>query len=172
MPKSIHALYPISGNPPSWGHADIMERAAHIFDRITWAVAVNPAKTYMFSPAERMEMMGEYIRHFGVNNVTVTEYQGATVRFAQRIGASVIVKGLRNPLDLQAEMEQAQGNRNIDPGIETVALLTSPRFSVINSTLIRELALLGEDIEPYVIAPVAAKVRQILGAAAGPAPKR
>jgi len=172
MTKSIHALYPISGNPPSWGHADIMERAARIFDHVTWALAVNPTKTYLFSPQERMDMMGEYIRHFGLNNVTVAEYQGATVRYAQKIGASVIVKGVRNPLDLQAEMEQAQGNHNIDSSIETVALFTSPRYSVINSTLIRELALLGEDIEPYVIGSVAKKVREILrakGIAAGPA---
>jgi pantetheine-phosphate adenylyltransferase len=164
MPKPIHALYPISGNPPSWGHADVMERSARIFDRVTWALAVNPGKAYLFSAAERMDMMAEYIRHFGLDNVTVAEYQGATVRFAQRIGANVIVKGLRNPIDLQAEMEQAQGNHTMDPAIETVALFTSPRYSVINSTLIRELALLGEDIEPYVIAPVAAKVRAILSA--------
>jgi pantetheine-phosphate adenylyltransferase len=164
MAKSIHALYPISGNPPSWGHADVMERSARIFDRVTWAVAVNPGKAYLFSAAERMDMMQEYIRHFALNNVTVTEYQGATVRYAQRIGAGVIVKGVRNPLDLQAEMEQAQGNHNIDAGIETLALFTSPRYSVINSTLIRELAQLGEDIEPYVIGPVARKVREILSA--------
>lgn len=164
QPKPTHALYPISGNPPTWGHADVMERAARIFDRITWSLAVNPSKNYLFSADERKDMMQEYIRHFGLNNVTVTEYQGATVRYAQKIGAGVIVKGVRNPLDLQAEMEQAQGNHNIDPAIETVALFTSPRYSVINSTLIRELALLGEDIEPYVIAPVAAKVRAILQA--------
>jgi pantetheine-phosphate adenylyltransferase len=164
MPNTIHALYPISGNPPSWGHADVMERSARIFDKVTWALAVNPDKKYLFTAAQRMDMMGEYIRHFGLNNVTVAEYQGATVRFAQRIGASVIVKGVRNPLDLQTEMEQAQGNHNIDPAVETVALFTSPRYSVINSTLIRELALLGEDIEPYVIAPVAQKVREILRA--------
>jgi pantetheine-phosphate adenylyltransferase len=158
----MHALYPISGNPPTWGHADVMERAARIFDRVTWALAVNPAKTYLFSAAQRMDMMQVYIGHYGLENVTVAQYQGATVRFAQQIGARVIVKGLRNPLDLQAEMEQAQGNHNLDGTIETIALFTSPRYSVINSTLIRELALLGEDIAPYVAAPVAKQVREIL----------
>ena len=175
MPKAIHALYPISGNPPSWGHADVMERAARIFERVTWALAVNPAKQYLFGAAERMDMMREYVRHFGLDNVTVTEYQGATVRYAQQIGAGIVVKGLRNPLDLQAEMEQAQGNHNIDASIETVALFTSPRYSVINSTLIRELALLGEDIEPYVLASVAKQVREILrakGVAGGPAKRK
>ena len=57
MADAIHVLYPISGNPPSWGHGDVMERAARVFPRITWAVAINPNKTYMFSPEERMEMM-------------------------------------------------------------------------------------------------------------------
>lgn len=159
-----HALYPISGNPPSWGHADVMERAARIFDHVTWAVAVNPAKTYLFSAAERMDMMEDYVRHFGLTNVTVAEYQGATVRFAEKVGARVIVKGLRNASDLQAEMEQAMGNRNMNPEVETVTLFTSPRYSVISSSLIRELALLGENIEPYVLGSVAEKVQRILKA--------
>lgn len=160
----LHALYPISGNPPSWGHADVMERAARIFDHVTWALAVNPNKTYLFSVAERMDMMRDYVRHFGLKNVTVAEYQGATVRYAEKIGARVIVKGLRNASDLQAEMEQAMGNRNLNPDVETVTLFTSPRYSVISSSLIRELALLGEDIEPYVLGSVAQKVRGILKA--------
>ncbi len=162
MANPIHALYPISGNPPSWGHADVMERAARVFGRVTWALAVNPAKTYLFSAQERMAMMEDYLRHFELKNVTVAEYQGSTVRFAEKIGATVIVKGLRNASDLQAEMEQATGNRNQNPAIETVTLFTSPRYSVISSSLIRELALLGEDIEPYVLESVAVRIRRIL----------
>ena len=160
----FHALYPISGNPPSWGHADVMERTARIFEHVTWAVAVNPNKTYLFSTAERMEMMEDYVRHFGLKNVTVGQYQGATVRFAETIGARVIVKGLRNASDLQAEMEQAMGNRNMNPDIDTVTLFTTPRYSVISSSLIRELAVLGENIEPYVLGTVAEKVNGILKA--------
>ena len=164
MSKPSHALYPISGNPPSWGHADVMERCARIFDQVTWAVAVNPSKTYLFSSAQRREMMEDYVRHFGLKNVTVAEYAGGTVRYAERIGARVIVKGLRNATDLQAEMEQALGNHNMNPAIETVSLFTSPRYSVISSSLIRELALLGEDITPYVLDSVAVRVREILAA--------
>jgi pantetheine-phosphate adenylyltransferase len=161
---AFHALYPISGNPPTWGHADVMERAARIFDRVTWAIAVNPAKSYLFSAGDRMEMMNEYVRHFRLNNVTVAEYQGATVRFAEMVGARVIVKGLRNASDLQAEMEQAMGNRNMNDRIDTVSLFTSPRYSVISSSLIRELALLGESIEPYVLDTVARRIKAILAA--------
>ena len=164
MADGIHALYPISGNPPSWGHADVMERAAHLFPRITWALAVNPAKSYLFTAEERMEMMGEYVRHYGLNNVTIGSYQGATVRYAESIGAHLIVKGLRNATDLQAEMEQAIGNRGINQAIETITLFTSPRYSVISSSLIRELAHLGENLEPYVLPEVATRIEEIMKA--------
>ena len=164
MGKSIKVLYPISGNPPTWGHADVMERAARVFDHITWALAVNPNKTYLFTEEERMEMMREYIEHFQLKNVTVESYQGATVRFAEKIGASLILKGLRNATDLQSEMEQAIGNRGMNNRIETISLFTTPRFSIINSSLIRELALLGENIDEYVLPSVAEKIRAILKA--------
>ena len=159
----MHALYPISGNPPTWGHADVMARAAGIFEKLTWARAVNPAKHDPCPREIRLEMMGDYIRHLGVKNVTVDEFEGATVRFAEKIGAGVIVKGLRNSLDLQAEMEQAYGNRGINERIETVVLFTQPRYGVISSSLIRELAQLGEDIDAYVLPSVAARLKAHLG---------
>ena len=162
MADAIHVLYPISGNPPSWGHGDVMERAARIFPCITWALAVNPHKTYLFSSEERMEMMGDYVRHYGLKNVTIDSYHGATVRYAEKIGAQLILKGLRNASDLQAEMEQAIGNRGIDDAIETITFFTSPRYSVISSGLIRELAMLGENLEPYVLPNVAARIKKIL----------
>ena len=162
MANAIHALYPISGNPPSWGHGDVLERAARIFPRITWALAANPSKSYLFSPEERMEMMGDYVRHYGLDNVTIECYQGATVRYAKKIGAQLILKGLRNASDLQAEMEQAIGNRGINGDIETITFFTSPRYSVISSSLIRELAMLGENLEPYVLPEVAARIVKIL----------
>lgn len=167
MDKPFHVLYPISGNPPTWGHADVMERAARCFDRVTWALALNPGKTYLFSREERLDMMAEYVRHFQLANVTLAAYEGATVRYAEQIGAHMILKGLRNATDLQAEMEQALGNRSINDSIETVAMFTSPRYSVISSSLIRELALLGEDITPYVHPGVARRIDAILGRKGG-----
>jgi pantetheine-phosphate adenylyltransferase len=92
----------------------------------------------------------------------VDAYEGATVRHAERIGAGVIVKGLRNQNDMQAEMEQAFGNRGVNDRIETVVLFTQPRYSVISSSLIRELAVLGEDIDAYVLPVVAEKLRVYL----------
>ena len=162
MAKAIHVLYPISGNPPTWGHADVVERAAGIFGQVTWGLAVNPAKAYLFTLEERIWMMEEYVRHFGLKNVTVESYEGATVRYAERVRANLILKGLRNASDLQAEMEQAVGNRGMNEAIETITLFTTPRYSIINSSLIRELALLGENIDTYVLPTVAARIREIL----------
>ncbi|MDH4246948.1 MAG: pantetheine-phosphate adenylyltransferase [Deltaproteobacteria bacterium] len=160
----MHALYPISGNPPTWGHADVLARAARLFERITWALAVNPHKTYPVSPQIRMEMMKDYVRHLKLSNVSVGTYAGATVRHAEQIGAGVIVKGLRNVQDLHTEMEQAFGNRGMNPQIETVVLFTQPRYSQISSSLIRELALLGENIDEYVLPEVARRLKEALNA--------
>lgn len=158
----MHVLYPISGNPPTWGHGDIMNRAARTFDQVTWALAVNPNKTYIFDEALRRRMMQDYIDHFGLSNVTIDSYHGATVRYAERIGADAIIKGLRNHQDMQAEMEQAMGNSGMNPDIETLAMFCSPRYSIISSTLIREIAMLGESIEPYVLPKVAERVMETL----------
>jgi pantetheine-phosphate adenylyltransferase len=159
---ATHAVYPISGNPPTWGHADVMARAARVFRQVTWALAINPKKLYDTPEAVRLEMMGDYVRHLGLENVTVAAYRGATVRYAERIGAGVIIKGLRNANDLQAELEQAFGNRGINSGIETLVLFTQPRYGAISSSLIRELALLGEDIDEYVLPSVARRLREHL----------
>jgi len=157
-----HALYPISGNPPTWSHADVMARAARVFARVTWALAVNPKKQYDVPEDVRLEMMRDYVRHLGLNNVTVAAYQGATARHAERIDAGVIIKGLRNQMDMQAELEQAFGNRGINEAIETMVLFTRPRYGAISSSLIRELALLGEDIDEYVLPVVAQRLREHL----------
>ena len=157
-----HALYPISGNPPTWGHADVMARAARVFRRVTWALASNPKKDYGTPQEVRLEMMRDYVRHLGLDNVTVVAYEGGTARYAERIGAGVIVKGLRNQNDMQAEMEQAFGNRGVNPRIETLVLFTQPRYGAISSSLIRELALLGEDIDEYVLPSVARRLRDHL----------
>ena len=107
-------------------------------------------------------MMRDYVRHLKLDNVTVATYEGVTVRFAEQIGAAVIVKGLRNQLDLQAEMEQAYGNRGINDRIETMVLFTQPRNGAISSSLIRELAQLGENIDAYVLPSVARRLKKYL----------
>lgn len=155
------AVYPISANPPTWGHADILKRAATHFDLIYWAAAVNPQKNYLFGPALREQMMKEYVRYLNLNNVTVESYQGGTVRYARQKKAQVIVKGIRNMADVPTELEQASANYLIhdkeknESAIDTFFLFSQPAYSAISSSLTRELASLGEDIRPYVLDSVA-----------------
>ena len=156
------AIYPISANPPTWGHGDILLRASCHFDHIYWAAAVNISKQYLFSPEERMQMMEAYVKHYQLENVSVESYRGGTVRYAEQKKAQLIIKGLRNIADFQGEIEQAMGNRGINEEIETIWLLAHPRLSALSSSLVRELALLGENIEAYVLKSVADMVAKII----------
>lgn len=156
------AIYPISANPPTWGHGDIMHRAAPHFDHIYWAAAVNPQKKYLFSLEERKQMMQEYINHHQLKNVSVESYTGTTVRYAIQKNAGIIIKGLRSANDFYGESEQAYFNRGIMEGVETFCIFAHPQYAGISSSLVRELAVLGEDIEPYVLKSVADSVYEII----------
>jgi len=160
--QSRIAVYPTSANPPTLGHADIVCRVSRQFDQVFWAAAVNPKKQYLFAQEERLAMMAEYIRHHGLKNVTVETFTGATVRYAQSKGATALVKGLRNPDDFQAEYQQALGNLGIDSSIETFCLFGRPEYYGVSSSLTRELALLGENIEGFVLPSVAEMVTTLL----------
>ena len=162
MSQSRIAVYPTSANPPTLGHADIVCRVSRQFDQVFWAAAVNPKKQYLFAQEERLAMMAEYIRHHGLKNVTVETFTGATVRYAQSKGATALVKGLRNPDDFQVEYQQALGNLGIDSSIETFCLFGRPEYYGVSSSLTRELALLGENIEGFVLPSVAEMVTTLL----------
>ncbi len=156
------AIYPISANPPTWGHGDILKRAANHFDHVYWAAAVNTQKKYLFSPEERVQMMEEYVKHYQLENITVEAYKGSTVRYAEKREAQVIIKGLRNITDFHGELEQSMGNQGINKSIETFYIFAHPHLSALSSSLVRELALLGEDIGSYVPNSVAGMVVEIL----------
>lgn len=156
------AVYPISANPPTWGHADILKRAASHFDHIYWAAAVNLQKKYLFSSEERLQMMNEYVQHYQLSNVTVETYTGSTVRYAESKNVQVLIKGLRNAADFYSESEQAWGNRGMNDSIETFCIFAQPHLSAVSSSLVREIAVLGENIEAYVLKSVADLVRQIV----------
>lgn len=151
-------VYPISANPPTWGHADIMMRAAKHFDKVIWVAATNPKKSYMFTPEERLEMMQAYVDYYKLKNVEVCEYTGTIARFAEQRSAEFLLRGLRNSSDYQMELELSVGNRGISKEIETICLFAKPHFATISSTLIRELALLNERIDQYVMPSIAKKI--------------
>lgn len=145
-------IYPISGNPPTWGHADIMMRAAQKFDQLYWIAASNPNKSdNFFTEQERTEMMQEYVDYYDIKNVKVLSHSGTMVRLAQELDAGFLLRGLRNTTDFQHELEMSAGNRGIDKTIETICMFTKPHYATVSSTLVRELAFLGERIDQYVL---------------------
>ena len=159
--KSI--VYPISANPPTWGHADIMMRASKSFDHVYWIAAINPNKPNpTFTDQERVEMMQGYVDFFKLKNVTVEPHSGAIVRYAKNKKAGFLLRGLRNTSDFQYELEMAAGNRGIHKNIETVCMFSKPHFATISSSLVRELAILGERIDQYVLKSWADKITQKL----------
>lgn len=145
-------VYPTSANPPTWGHADIMMRASKRFDKLIWSIASNPKKDNQgFSIDEKLKMMKAYVDYYELKNVEVLHCEGAVVRFAKLHGAQFILRGLRNTTDFQMELELAAGNRGIDKNIETICMFSKPHFATISSSLVRELAILDEKIDQYVL---------------------
>lgn len=149
-------VYPISANPPTWGHADLMMRASRSFDKVYWVAAINPNKPNPdFTEEERVEMMKAYVDYFRLENVVVEAYAGTVIRYAKDKGASFLLRGLRNTSDFQLELEMAAGNRGIQKDIETICMFSKPHFATISSSLVRELAILEERIDQYVLRSLA-----------------
>jgi pantetheine-phosphate adenylyltransferase len=152
MSKAQIVVYPTSANPPTWGHADIMMRAAKKFDKLLWLVAINSKKSPSgFTPEDKAYMLSAYVKYYQLTNVEVHICTGAVARFAQEHQAQFLLRGLRNTTDFQMELELAAGNRGISKDIETICLFSKPHFATISSSLVRELAMLGEQIDQYVL---------------------
>jgi pantetheine-phosphate adenylyltransferase len=148
------ALCPGSFDPVTNGHLDIIERTARHFDDVIVAVIRNPQKTAsLFSLEERQEMLAEEISH--LTNVRIEFFKGLLVEFAKDHGAESIVKGLRAVSDFDYELQMAQMNQRLS-GIDTFFLSTSPNYSFLSSSLVREVARYGGDVTSMV-PPIVAK---------------
>ena len=153
------ALYPGSFDPFTNGHLDIASRAARLFDQLIIAPVYSNSKgRRLFSNEERVEMIEEAVREYP--NIRVESYTGLTVDFARQLGAKVMVRGLRLVGDFEYELQLAQNNRVLNPGVETVCIPTSPGVGFISSTQIKELAEGGESIADLVPPNVAARLVQ------------
>ena len=142
------AIYPGSFDPMTRGHLDVIQRAAAIFDSVVVAVVVNPQKREpLFTLDEREMMIREAVAD--LPNVEVTHFRGLLANFVQRVGATVIVKGLRVVSDFEGEMSTALMNRSLS-GVDTVFLPSDPRWSFVSSTLVKEVYNLGADVAKYV----------------------
>jgi pantetheine-phosphate adenylyltransferase len=142
------ALCPGSFDPVTLGHLDIIERSARHFDEVIVAVIRNPQKTQsLFSLEERQQMLKEALAH--LDNVRIEFFFGLLVDFAREHGAQAIVKGLRAVSDFDYELQMAQMNQKLS-GIDTFFLSTSPQYSFLSSSLVREVARFGGDVSTMV----------------------
>lgn len=145
----ITAIYPGSFDPVTNGHVDVAMRAARLFDQLVIApVQASTKSSKLFSEEERVQLIEEALAH--VPNIRVQSFSGLTVDFAQRIGARVIIRGLRLISDYEFELQLAQNNALLNPSIETCCLATSAEVSFISSSQVKEIARYGGDVSRMV----------------------
>ena len=143
-------VYPGTFDPITLGHADIIRRGAKLVDRLIIGVTTNPSKNPMFTPEERMAMVEREVAALGIDTVDVVGFNALLMRFAEKQGASVIVRGLRAVADFEYEYQMAGMNQQINSGIETVFLMADVSLQPIASKLVKEIAQFGGEIAPFV----------------------
>jgi pantetheine-phosphate adenylyltransferase len=155
----MRAVCPGSFDPITRGHLDVIERAASCFEHVLVAVGQNSAKSHLFTAAERLELAT--IACADLSNVSIAPLDGLLVDFCVAHDAPLVVKGARTSGDFEYELQMAQWNRSLR-GVETVLFPTSPQWTFLSSTKVREVALLGGDVRPYVPPIVAERIEQRL----------
>lgn len=157
------AIYPGTFDPIHYGHIDIAKRAAHLFDKLIWAVYDRPLKNLMFTTEERLAFMREAAKD--TPNIEVIPYSGLTVEFARLQGAKVIVRGLRVTYDFEVEYQTALTNRQLAEDIETICLMTTLKYAFISSSTLKEVAFAGgrvdEIVPPYVEVALRKRLAQL-----------
>jgi pantetheine-phosphate adenylyltransferase len=148
------AIYAGSFDPVTFGHLDVIQRAAALFDRVTVAIGRHPSKHPLFTPQERAALLREVSKD--VPNVDVDEFDGLLIQYAQAKKATAIVRGLRAATDFEYELQIAHANADMVPQIDTVFLPTRVERGFVSASLVREIASHGGDVSRYVPPPVAA----------------
>ena len=147
MVKKV-AIYPGSFDPPTLGHLNIIKRGAKIFDELIVAVSESIHKKYMFSPQERVNMFKALLKN--VPQVKVETFSGLLVDYAERRGAKVILRGLRNVTDFEYEIQMAITNRVLNPRVEIMFIMTEGNYSHIAASLIKEIVAMGGSVKGMV----------------------
>jgi pantetheine-phosphate adenylyltransferase len=142
------AIYPGTFDPITYGHLDVIARAADIFDKVIVAVAENSSKRPLFTERERVEMIRAVVKKH--RNVSVESFRGLLVSYAKRRKATAIVRGLRAVSDFEYEFQMALTNRKLARGITTVFLMPHEEYTYLNSSIVREIALFGGDVSMFV----------------------
>ncbi len=154
-----------SFDPVTYGHCDILRRAFDLFEDVIVGVAVNPAKSSLFSQLERQEMMREVIASMGEpssSHTGVIAFDTLAIDAARAVGVTALIRGVRDTADLDYEMQIARRNVKRAPGIRTIFLPASPSMRTVSSTLVREIARMGGNVDLFVPAVVARKLTQKL----------
>jgi pantetheine-phosphate adenylyltransferase len=148
------AIYPGSFDPPTRGHEDLIRRSLALADRVVVAVATNASKQPLFSVEERLELLRTTVG--GEPRITFDTFPGLLAEYAKRMGATMVVRGLRAVSDFEYEFQMALMNRQLHPALETVFLVPAVDLTYLSSSLVREVARLGGDVSALVHPAVAA----------------
>ncbi|MFP4519852.1 MAG: pantetheine-phosphate adenylyltransferase [Oceanicaulis sp.] len=150
MKKRV-ALYPGTFDPITNGHLDIIGRAVKLYDKLVIGVALNTSKGPLFSFDERVDMARELAESVADGaEIEVLPFEGLLMHFAEKVGANSIIRGLRAVSDFEYEFQMVGMNQRLNPDIETVFLMADPRHQAIASRLVKEIAKLGGNIDPFV----------------------
>jgi len=152
------AIYPGSFDPPTNGHLDLIERGSKIFDELVVAILRNPDKDPLFNVSERVAMLEALTGHY--SNVRVDTFDGLTVEYAARVGASSVLRGIRALSDYEYELQMALMNRRLQPRLETVFMMPAEEYSYVSSRLVKEVFQLGAPIKDLVPALVEQRMRE------------
>ena len=150
------AVYPGSFDPATYGHLDVIKRAAVSFDKVIVGVLHNSSKSPLFSVEERVNILEKAT--LDIPNVEVKPFEGLSVNFARENHAQVIIRGLRAVTDFEYELQMAQTNHKLEPDLETMFLTTSIEYSYLSSTTVREIAAYGGDVSQFVPEAVAGEL--------------
>lgn len=153
------AVYPGSFDPLTMGHLNIIERASKLFEKVIVTVGINTSKKAVFSAEQRVILIEKSVAH--LPNVSVQTESGLTVDFVKKVGGDVIIRGLRGAKDLEYEANIANMNRYLDDSVESVFLVTDPKYAFISSTLLKEVLHFHGDISQLVPPAVAEALNQM-----------
>jgi pantetheine-phosphate adenylyltransferase len=156
-------LYPGTFDPVTLGHLDIIQRAVKLVDHLVIGIANNVSKTQAFAVEERISMMQRETAPFaggGRASIAVESFDSLLIHFARKLGASIIIRGLRAVSDFEYEFQMVGMNQRLDPEIETVFLMADPRHQAIASRLVKEIALFGGDVSAFTTQSVAEALKK------------
>ena len=159
-------LYPGTFDPLTNGHLDIIGRAVKLVDKLVIGVAINEGKGPMFTLEERVAMIQQETAHLTkIAEIEVQPFEGLLMHFARKVGAGIIVRGLRAVADFEYEFQMTAMNQQLDRDIETVFLMADPRHQAVASRLVKEIAKLGGDVSKFVTPGVAQRLLAKVGRA-------